>query len=826
MKRFLLPLFALLLVPATAFGQWTSKGGFPSNDSELLWTHGIATDPDGKVWIQPFGGPRAEIIRGTGADADTLAARQLLVYNADGTEWEKSPIIFLDDADGARVDTLGGFTNAEGAWEQRSGRGMATGADGHILVSQWNTLYKLNYMTGALVAHRDFTADMGDPRALTAAAATESSVFVTGVWPGNAVWELDPMDLSVKSTAIEADDRHGFSRVFAVSPDGNRIFWAGYTLRGVIEYARSDEFSAFDSLGVVIPGVSAESFAYDPAGHLWVGSGSDDAFSTVNAYVGEDSSTVFTSWSVQSHYAFHPDSLEADKMPKALDRITWDLTVGGDAEDGLGRPRGIAFAPDGNTAYVTQFNQGAPSTQAFMRDKQDEDPVASHWMSAAGFPSNDSELLWTHGIATDPDGKVWIQPFGGPRAEIIRGTGADADTLAARQLLVYNADGTEWEKSPIIFLDDADGARVDTLGGFTNAEGAWEQRSGRGMATGADGHILVSQWNTLYKLNYMTGALVAHRDFTADMGDPRALTAAAATESSVFVTGVWPGNAVWELDPMDLSVKSTAIEADDRHGFSRVFAVSPDGNRIFWAGYTLRGVIEYARSDEFSAFDSLGVVIPGVSAESFAYDPAGHLWVGSGSDDAFSTVNAYPGGNITFWSVQSHYAFNIAHLKADRMPKALDRITWDLTVGGDAETGAGRPRGIAFSPDGMKVYVTQFNQGAPSTQVLTRGGVVSVEDEPFEIPEQFVLHQNYPNPFNPSTTIEYEIMEATAVTVRVYDTLGRLVTTLVNGTMQQPGSYRVQWDGTSSGVQVASGMYFYALETPDFRQVRQMVLVK
>ena len=120
-------------------------------------------------------------------------------------------------------------------------------------------------------------------------------------------------------------------------------------------------------------------------------------------------------------------------------------------------------------------------------------------------------------------------------------------------------------------------------------------------------------------------------------------------------------------------------------------------------------------------------------------------------------------------------------------------------------------------------------EGQPILVVLESTGMepTGTEDEPFELPDQFVLHQNYPNPFNPSTTIGYEIREAAPVTIRVFDSLGRVVTTLVNGTVQQPGTYRVQWDGrTASGAQPASGVYFYSLETPDFRQVKQMVLIK
>ena len=177
--------------------------------------------------------------------------------------------------------------------------------------------------------------------------------------------------------------------------------------------------------------------------------------------------------------------------------------------------------------------------------------------------------------------------------------------------------------------------------------------------------------------------------------------------------------------------------------------------------------------------------------------------------------------------------------KGSGSPADSTSYTWTEMVNSADEGGLVEryyPPRIADDLDGdghNEIVLTNLfasNPGQPMLVVLESTGmdqVTSAEDEPFELPEQFVLHQNYPNPFNPSTTIEYEVMEAAPVTVRIYDTLGRVVSTLVNGAMQQPGTYSVQWNGrTASGGQLASGMYFYSLETPTFRQVRQMVLVK
>ena len=76
---------------------------------------------------------------------------------------------------------------------------------------------------------------------------------------------------------------------------------------------------------------------------------------------------------------------------------------------------------------------------------------------------------------------------------------------------------------------------------------------------------------------------------------------------------------------------------------------------------------------------------------------------------------------------------------------------------------------------------------------------------------QYALSQNYPNPFNPGTTIFYELPFAAAVTLSVYDILGREVKTLARGQLTR-GSYNTGWDGTDErGVHVAAGVYIYRL---------------
>jgi hypothetical protein len=88
-------------------------------------------------------------------------------------------------------------------------------------------------------------------------------------------------------------------------------------------------------------------------------------------------------------------------------------------------------------------------------------------------------------------------------------------------------------------------------------------------------------------------------------------------------------------------------------------------------------------------------------------------------------------------------------------------------------------------------------------------------------PAVFTLNGNYPNPFNPTTTIKFDVALATRVTLKVYNTLGQEVATLVNGRMT-PGSYSIPFDASD----LTSGVYIYRLSASGFSESRKMVVLK
>lgn len=126
----------------------------------------------------------------------------------------------------------------------------------------------------------------------------------------------------------------------------------------------------------------------------------------------------------------------------------------------------------------------------------------------------------------------------------------------------------------------------------------------------------------------------------------------------------------------------------------------------------------------------------------------------------------------------------------------------DINNDGDKDMMLGNPKGGLFFYENWDVF-----------------GIQQIGSE---TPSQFSLEQNYPNPFNPVTKIRFSIPVNTQdLTLKVYDALGREITTLFNGSVK-PGLYEADWD---AGI-YPSGVYFYRLAGGNFISTRKMVLVK
>jgi len=93
--------------------------------------------------------------------------------------------------------------------------------------------------------------------------------------------------------------------------------------------------------------------------------------------------------------------------------------------------------------------------------------------------------------------------------------------------------------------------------------------------------------------------------------------------------------------------------------------------------------------------------------------------------------------------------------------------------------------------------------------------------EPNESPQAYKLFQSYPNPFNPQTIIEYEIPKEDHVVIKIFNSLGQEVSTLVDGRLE-PGHYSSVWHADK----FSSGVYWYQMTTGGYTETRKMMLLK
>jgi Secretion system C-terminal sorting domain len=99
------------------------------------------------------------------------------------------------------------------------------------------------------------------------------------------------------------------------------------------------------------------------------------------------------------------------------------------------------------------------------------------------------------------------------------------------------------------------------------------------------------------------------------------------------------------------------------------------------------------------------------------------------------------------------------------------------------------------------------------------------ENRDGNLPSGFLLYQNFPNPFNPSTVIKYRIPEDNFVTLKIFDSLGREVVTLINE-RQVKGEHHVSFNANSVNKKISSGVYLYQLKSGDFTNTKKFVLLK
>ena len=191
------------------------------------------------------------------------------------------------------------------------------------------------------------------------------------------------------------------------------------------------------------------------------------------------------------------------------------------------------------------------------------------------------------------------------------------------------------------------------------------------------------------------------------------------------------------------------------------------------------------RGKKIEAGDEIGVFTPGgICAGAGAWTGQDLLITVWGDDPQLAGINGFRSGE--------RYYFRI-------WDKSIPEVILAQAV-------------FIIGPDAYQV------DGVSILNSLGDGGVTKAEAE---MPGEFSLYQNYPNPFNQATVIDFTIAQKDMVTLKVFNSLGEEVATLVNDVMP-PGRYSIPWKASS----LASGIYVYRLDSGTFTEMRKMTLIK
>jgi len=179
-------------------------------------------------------------------------------------------------------------------------------------------------------------------------------------------------------------------------------------------------------------------------------------------------------------------------------------------------------------------------------------------------------------------------------------------------------------------------------------------------------------------------------------------------------------------------------------------------------------------------------------------------------DSVYNVTGTYNGSDIEIYLNGQLDAFG-------SFSGAINSTSYDLAFGQDF------PGDNNYDFNGVLDDIRIYNYMLPVSQISSLYDVNAGVGQPAGAapPTQFALGQNFPNPFNPSTTIRFAIPSTEFVTLKIFDLLGREISTLVHDRVS-PGEYSVAWNAAGR----ASGVYYYKLETASAVLVKKMILLR
>lgn len=295
----------------------------------------------------------------------------------------------------------------------------------------------------------------------------------------------------------------------------------------------------------------------------------------------------------------------------------------------------------------------------------------------------------------------------------------------------------------------------------------------------------------------------------------------------VFVAKSTNGGLNWLPNvPMPDTGRSTILIGNTPYSITSTMAVSPIHNDVYVAWVDqLQGVtggklnVFFSRSTNGGASYEPRIKIPAQPSPdtSFHFQP----WI---ECDRYGTIH------LIWYDTRGFTATSSGGRKGTYYTYSTNRgVTWaaEERVSDTTDQFSGFIGHYqSFTTDSLRIYSTWTDRRNNTTHVYYSWRflptvLTNISQNNNNTAKEFILKQNYPNPFNPLTTIAYELPKQSKVLIRVFDALGRIIKTLVNGS-QTAGKYEIVWDAADN----PSGIYFYKLESEGVSETKKMILVK
>jgi hypothetical protein len=396
------------------------------------------------------------------------------------------------------------------------------------------------------------------------------------------------------------------------------------------------------------------------------------------------------------------------------------------------------------------------------------------------------------------------------------------------------ADGVAVDKNGTVFLANGDdGIRAYRYNGTSTLNNIAHINNGEGfgasavdIASGSEGDVFVAYHiNGLRAYSFMGDSLTgtAHVDDGRDTDYARGV--AVGPNGTVYLANGDDGLIAYRYSGISFSRLANINNPYEFHGHSGVITtkdVAVDSNGTVFLAFLSAGLWAYRRDG--SSFITMAHSDEEINqAYGVAVGPDGTVFLANGDDGLRAYY--YNGSSFT----------NTAHI---------------FNGYGEASAVAvGRDGTVFLACDGLRAYfydgtsftnTAHINDGGGANDVTvgidgtvylaTRykgliaykySPLTNVNHEYLAKPNEFKLVQNYPNPFNPSTTMEFTLPKSDFVELKVYNILGKEVSTLVSKKLNQ-GSHTYTFDGKN----LASGVYYYQLVAGDYKEVKKMILLR